>query len=65
MTTRVQDQYRQKLVSAEQAAGLVHSGDLIFMGEFVQTVEAFDAALALRKNELKDVNLSPRPVSSP
>lgn len=57
MTTRVQDYYRQKLVSAEQAARLVNSGDLVFMGEFVQTVEAFDAALALRKSELRDVNL--------
>ncbi|MCM2297563.1 acetyl-CoA hydrolase/transferase C-terminal domain-containing protein [Rhodoferax sp.] len=57
MTTRLQDQYRQKLVSAEQAARLVNSGDVVFMGEFVQTVEAFDAALALRKNEFKDVNL--------
>lgn len=53
-----QDLYRQKLVSAETAAALVKSGDTVFMGEFVQNVEAFDAALALRKNDLRDVLLT-------
>ena len=53
-----QDLYRQKLVSAETAAALVKSGDTVFMGEFVQNVEAFDAALALRKNDLRDVILT-------
>lgn len=57
MTTRVQDQYRQKLCSADQAAALVKSGDTVFMGEFVQNVEAVDGALALRKNALRDVIL--------
>ena len=51
------DQYRQKLGSADQAAALVKSGDTLFMGEFAQNVEAVDAALALRKDELRDVIL--------
>ena len=57
MTTRVLDQYLQKLGSADKAANLIHSGDVVFMGEFAQNVEAVDAALALRKNDLKDVIL--------
>ncbi len=58
MTNREQDQYRQKLGTATQAAALVKSGDHVFMGEFVQNVEAVDAALALRKDELRDVILT-------
>jgi len=57
MTHRVQEQYRQKRCTADQAAALVQSGDTVFMGEFAQTVEAVDAALALRKHELRDVIL--------
>lgn len=57
MTQREQDLYQQKRCSADQAAALVNSGDLVFMGEFAQNVEAVDAALALRKAELRDVIL--------
>ena len=57
MTKHVQDQYLQKLGSADKAAGLIKSGDVVFMGEFAQNVEAVDAALALRKTELKEVIL--------
>lgn len=57
MTRREQDQYRQKLASADRAAALVESGDTVFLGEFVQGVEAVEAALALRKSELRDVIL--------
>ena len=57
MTKRDQDQYRQRLGSADQAAALVKSGDIVFMGEFAQNVEAVDAALALRKSDLRDVIL--------
>jgi butyryl-CoA:acetate CoA-transferase len=57
MTRHVQDQYRQKLVSADHAAALVKSGDTVFLGEFVQGVEAVEAALASRKNDLRDVIL--------
>ena len=49
--------YQQKLGTAEQAAALVQSGNTVFMGEFAQNVEAVDAALALRKNDLRDVIL--------
>ena len=52
-----QNLYQQKHVSAEVAAAVVRSGDTVFMGEFVQNVEAFDAALAARCSELQDVNL--------
>lgn len=51
------DLYRQKLGSAEQAAALIKSGDKVFLGEFAQCVEAVDAALALRKDELREVIL--------
>ncbi len=57
MKTRIQNQYQEKVASAEAAAAIVKSGDVVFMGEFVQNVEAVDAALALRKNMLKDVIL--------
>ena len=57
MTQAAQIQYQQKCRSAEQAAALVKSGDTVFMGEFAQNVEAVDIALALRKNELRDVIL--------
>ena len=57
MTNRIQDQYQSKHRTAEQAAALVKSGDTVFMGEFAQNVEALDAALALRKHELRNVVL--------
>lgn len=57
MAMPLEQAYQQKLISAEQAATLVKSGHKIFLGEFTQGVEAFEAALALRKNELKDVIL--------
>lgn len=57
MTTNVQSQYSHKLSSAVEAAALVKSGDVVFMGEFAQSVEAVDAALALRAEELRDVIL--------
>jgi butyryl-CoA:acetate CoA-transferase len=57
MTMRERIQYQEKLKTAHQAAALIKSGDVVFMGEFVQTVEAVDAALALRKDELRDVVL--------
>lgn len=57
MPKRNQDSYRQKLGTADQAAALVNSGDTIFLGEFAQGVEAVEAALALRKSQLRDVIL--------
>lgn len=58
MSNHTQEQYREKLGTADQAAALVKSGDNIFMGEFAQNVEAVDAALALRKSELSEVILT-------
>jgi acyl-CoA hydrolase len=49
------DKYREKLRSADEAVQCVKSGDVIFMGEFIQVVESLDEALAKRKDELKDV----------
>ena len=57
MSVSTNSLYQQKLVSAETAAAVVKSGDKVFMGEFFQNIEAFDAALALRKNALRDVIL--------
>lgn len=57
MTQDLQKLYQQKRVSAEAAAALVQSGQTVFLGEFAQSVEAFDAALALRAKALRDVNL--------
>lgn len=50
-------QYREKLISPDQAAGLVKSGDQVFYSEFVLFPEAIDAALARRVHELRDVEI--------
>lgn len=50
-------QYQQKLRSADDAVRVVQSGDVVFMGEFAQNIEALDAALAARKDELTDIIL--------
>ncbi len=57
MTSTWRTQYQQKLKSAEVAVRVVNSGDVVFMGEFAQNIEALDAALAQRKAELEDVIL--------
>ncbi|HWP98282.1 MAG TPA: acetyl-CoA hydrolase/transferase C-terminal domain-containing protein [Syntrophomonadaceae bacterium] len=51
------EDYKNKLVSADQAARLVKSGDWVQYGEFVCQPKACDAALAKRKDELKDVKI--------
>ena len=51
------DQYKKKLVSAEQAARVVKSGDWVEYGSFLGMVRACDKALAARKGELKDVKV--------
>ncbi len=50
-----QDEYRKKLKSADQAMTLIKSGNRIMYGEFVNTPDACDEALAKRKDELMDV----------
>lgn len=57
MSGSLQEQYREKLRTPDEAVKIVKSGDVIFMGEFVQNVEALDEALSRRKDELKDVIL--------
>lgn len=50
-----QEVYRQKLVSAEEAAAVVKSGDWVDFGWTVDTPVAVDKALAKRMPELTDV----------
>lgn len=49
--------YQDKLKTPDEAVKVVKSGDVVFMGEFMQNIEALDDALSKRKNELKDVIL--------
>ncbi len=49
--------YKQKLVSADEAVALIRSGDWVDYGWCVNTVDALDKALAKRTDELKDINL--------
>lgn len=48
--------YKKKLVSADEAAAVVKSGDWVDYGWTTGTAVAFDAALAKRMPELYDVN---------
>lgn len=50
-------QYKQKLISPEQAAKMVKSGDRIWYSEFAMFPENLDAALAKRVDELYDVRV--------
>jgi butyryl-CoA:acetate CoA-transferase len=51
------DEYKKKLVSAEQAVGAVKSGDWVDYGHFTCAPTYLDAYLAKRLDELKDVNV--------
>ncbi|HBK53970.1 MAG TPA: butyryl-CoA:acetate CoA-transferase [Syntrophomonas wolfei] len=51
------DEYRKKLVSADEAVKIVKSGDWIDFGSFCGQVRTLDKALAKRKDELKDVKI--------
>jgi len=48
-------EYKEKLITADEAAKLVKSGDWVQYGEFVMQPKDCDAALAKRKDELTDV----------
>lgn len=50
-------EYKEKLITADEAALLVKSGDWVQMGEFVMQPKDCDAALAKRKDELRDVKI--------
>ena len=51
------NEYKRKLISAEKAAQLVKSGDLVAYGEFGIPPYDFDIALGNRVDELKDVTV--------
>ncbi|MCI7321874.1 MAG: butyryl-CoA:acetate CoA-transferase [Lachnospiraceae bacterium] len=51
------EEYRQKLVSADEAVKVIKSGDWVDYGWCTNTVDALDKALAKRTDELKDVKL--------
>ena len=55
--TSFEKEYQSKLVSAEQAAAVVKSGDFVDYGWCAATVDAFDKALAKRMPELTDIKL--------
>lgn len=50
-------EYKQKLVSADEAVKIIKSGDWVDYGWCTGTPDALDEALAKRTDELKDVNL--------
>lgn len=50
-------EYKQKLVSADEAVKLIQSGDWVDYGWCNNTVDALDKALAKRTDELTDVKL--------
>ena len=52
-----QDEYKQKLVSADEAVKIIKSGDWVDYGWCTGTPDALDKALAKRTDELKDINL--------
>lgn len=51
------DEYRRKLVTADEAVKLVKSGDWVDYGDFVTNTIEIDAALARRMDELKAVKI--------
>ena len=51
------EEYKQKLVSADEAVKIVKSGDWVDYGWCTGTPDALDKALARRTDELKDVNV--------
>ncbi len=50
-------EYREKLISADEAALLVKSGDWVDYGQFFSEPNVLDAALARRTGELRDVKI--------
>lgn len=53
----VYEEYAKKLVSADEAVRLVHSGDWVDYGQTCCFPEALDEALARRREELRDVKV--------
>ena len=50
-------EYQQKLISPEQAAGLIQPGAYILYGSFLSRPVDFDNYLARRINELADIDI--------
>lgn len=50
-------EYQQKLITADQAAGLVQPGAYLLYGSFLSKPIDFDNSLAKRINELTDINI--------
>jgi butyryl-CoA:acetate CoA-transferase len=57
MNFDIVNQYRKKLVSADEAVRVVKSGDWVEYGFGVCGANELDEALAKRKDELRDVNI--------
>jgi butyryl-CoA:acetate CoA-transferase len=55
IVSAIMEQYRNKLVTADEAVKVVKSGDNVQYGEFVMNPFVLDAALAKRKDDLQDV----------
>ncbi|HEX3030755.1 MAG TPA: acetyl-CoA hydrolase/transferase C-terminal domain-containing protein [Bacillota bacterium] len=53
----LQEEYKRKLVSPEQAVQIVKSGDWVDYGAFTGQAVVLDRALAARKDELTDVKI--------
>lgn len=53
----VMGEYRRKLITAEEAAAKVKSGDIVDFYAFTASSRYFDAALAKRVNELENVSI--------
>jgi len=51
------DEYREKLVTPEEAVKVVRSGDWVEYGQFALQAVVLDKALAARKGELQDVKM--------
>ena len=51
------EEYKQKLVSADEAVKIVKSGDWVDYGWCTGTPDALDKALARRTDELEDINV--------
>lgn len=53
----IEKEYKRRLISADEAAGLVRPGYRIHIGTFGSAARDFEAALAKRKNDLSDITL--------
>lgn len=54
---RLTEEYRKKLVSADQAVKTVKSGDWVYYGHFTMAPRVLDEALAKRVGEVSDVKV--------